>query len=60
LIARELSNSGADYGKATLLRLLKEEPGRVLNRITLKSGGTPNKKLINSLNAWYYQDRVGV
>ena len=60
LIAHELSNSKADYGKSTLLHLLKEEPGRVLNRVTLKGGGVPNKKLINSLNAWYYPDRVGV
>jgi hypothetical protein len=54
LIAHELSNSKADYGKSTLLRLIREEPGRVLNRLTLKGGRIPSKKLINSLNTWYY------
>ena len=54
LIARELSNAKSDYGKATLLRLLKEEPGKVLHRLTSKSTGTSPKKLINLLNIWYY------
>src|SRR3989337_2837962 len=47
LIAHELSNVKADYGRSTLLRLLKEEPGRVLYRFTSKSAEAPIKKLIN-------------
>jgi len=54
LIARELSNAGADYGRATLLRLLNEEPGRVLYRMTSKSGQKIPKKLIDLLDVWYY------
>jgi hypothetical protein len=55
LIAHELSNVKADYGRSTLLRLLKEEPGRVLYRLTSKSAEAPLKKLINLLNIWYYE-----
>jgi hypothetical protein len=55
LIAHELSNAKADYGRSTLLRLLKEEPGRVLYRFTSKSAEAPIKKLINLLNIWYYE-----
>jgi len=55
LIARELSNAKADYGRATLLHLLKEEPGKVLHRLTSKSKETPPKKLINLLDIWYYE-----
>lgn len=45
LIARELSNADASYGNATLLRLLKEEPGRVLVRITNGNKSYPRKVL---------------
>ena len=55
LIAHELSNVKADYGRCTLLRLLKEEPGRVLYRLTSKNAEAPLKKLINLLNIWYYE-----
>jgi hypothetical protein len=55
LIDNELSTLDAGYGKATLLRLLKEEPGRVLNRAVTRSNGVLSKKLINNLDAWYYQ-----
>jgi hypothetical protein len=54
LIARELSYGKADYGRATLLRLLKEEPGRVLHRMTSKTGQIWPKKLIDLLDTWYY------
>jgi hypothetical protein len=55
LIDNELSALDAGYGKATLLRLLNEEPGRVLNRAMVRNKGVFPKKLINNLDAWYYQ-----
>lgn len=55
LIARELSNANADYGKATLLRLLKDNPGRVLHRLTSKGDKGLPKKLIALLDIWYYE-----
>lgn len=55
LIARSLSNANADYGRATLLRLLKEEPGRVLHRFTSKGNEVSSKKLIALLDVWYYE-----
>jgi hypothetical protein len=58
VVARELSNSKADYGKGTLLRLLNEEPGRILNRIAVKNGIVTSKKLLNSLNIWYRRDNA--
>jgi hypothetical protein len=51
LTARELSNADAGYGSATLLRLLGEEPGRVLIRMTNRSQVYP-KRLISYLDAW--------
>jgi hypothetical protein len=54
LVARELSKKKADYGKATLLRLLGEEPGRVLHRMTSKSDQKLPTKLIYLLDIWYY------
>jgi len=53
LIDKELSVIKADYGKATLLRLLNEEPGRVLNRAMVRHKGPLSKKLINSVEVWY-------
>ncbi len=55
LIDNELTTLNAGYGKATLLRLLNEEPGRVLNRTVTKNNGAISKKLIKNLDAWYYQ-----
>lgn len=54
LIARELSQAKADYGRSTLLRLLNEEPGRVLHRMTSKSDQKLPTKLIHVLDIWYY------
>jgi hypothetical protein len=51
LIGRELSSADASYGNATLLRLLIEEPGRVLMRMTNKNPAYP-KKLVSYLDAW--------
>ena len=51
LVSHELSNEQADYGNATLLRLLDEEPGRVLVRVTNKNQAYP-KKVISYLDAW--------
>jgi hypothetical protein len=51
LIAHELSNADAGYGNATLLRLLNEEPGRVLVRMANKNQVYP-KRLLSYLDAW--------
>lgn len=61
LIARELSSEKADYGKATLLRLLDEEPGRVLVRIisNMRRQAFP-QRLITYLDAWNNQTMRGV
>jgi hypothetical protein len=55
LIARELSDAKADYGKATLLRLLVEEPGRIFHRLTSKGSRESPEKLIDLLDIWYYK-----
>jgi hypothetical protein len=52
LTARELSNEKADYGNSTLLRLLNEEPGRVLVRLTNRTKVRPNR-LLYYLDTWY-------
>jgi len=51
LVSHELSREQADYGSATLLRLLDEEPGRVLVRVMNKKQAYP-KKVISYLDAW--------
>ncbi|MGQ9719410.1 MAG: hypothetical protein ACUVWK_06215 [Nitrososphaerales archaeon] len=51
LTARELSKADAGFGNATLLRLLDEEPGRVLVRMTNKNQAYP-KRLFSYLDAW--------
>ena len=52
LIEKELSST-AGYGKSTLLRLLQEEPGRVLNRAITKNNKVNYKKLIKYLDIWH-------
>jgi hypothetical protein len=54
LVGRELSREQVDYGRATLLRLLNEEPGRVLHRMTSKSNVKVPTKLIHLLDIWYF------
>ena len=51
LVARELLNSDAGYGNTTLLRLLNEEPGRVLIRATSRKQANP-KKILSYLDIW--------
>jgi hypothetical protein len=51
LTARELSNADAGYGNAMLLRLLNEEPGRVLVRMTNRNQAYP-KRLLSYLDTW--------
>ncbi|MEM0287280.1 MAG: hypothetical protein QXG05_03790 [Nitrososphaerota archaeon] len=51
LVERELSKADAGYGNATLLRLLDEEPGRVLVRMTSRNQAYP-KRLLSYLDAW--------
>jgi hypothetical protein len=56
LIEKELSISKAGYGRSTLLRLLQEEPGRVLNRAMTKDNKIFCKRLIiKYLDIWYNQ-----
>lgn len=55
LIREELLRLEADYGKSALLRLIDEEPGRVLVRATSKGSGIP-KKLITYLEMWGLED----
>jgi transcriptional regulator with XRE-family HTH domain len=54
LIEKELS-ANAGYGKSTLLRLLHEEPGRVLHRAMTKNNKVNSRKLIKYLDIWYKQ-----
>ena len=54
LIEKELSST-AKYSKSTLLRLLHEEPGRVLNRAITKNNKVNYKKLIKYLDIWHNQ-----
>jgi len=59
LTARELSSWEADYGNATLLRLLDEEPGRILVRLTSnRRNQAYPKRLIVYLDAWNYGEQV--
>jgi hypothetical protein len=53
LASQELSSEKADYGNSTLLRLLDEEPGRVLIRMisNMRRQVFP-KKLITYLDIW--------
>jgi len=53
LIVRELSSADADYGNSTLLRLLDEEPGRILVRMTSnRKRQVSPKRLIGLLDTW--------
>lgn len=53
MIARELSSANADYGNSTLLRLLDEEPGRILVRMTSnRKRRVSSKRLIGLLDIW--------
>ena len=52
LVARELSSAEVGYGSATLLRLLDEEPGRVLIRLSTSSRQVYMRKMIDLLDTW--------